>query len=491
MHILTIIIEAAPKIGEAGITLIATLCSVILTCTPMIAETFFQLIAVSLITLANGIGLIVNVLLVLIINGINALANGIREHSEEILAAIRNLLSSIIELVIEAIASILELIPGAGGFLADKVRGAKEKVQGVLAPESMASTGKEAAIGIASGMEQGSGEIQNASSILGDSALSGLSPQELIDKFKGEGDFGGMLADSMLESTGEVESAGSELGSSASEAIKQATQKMKQEGETTGSEYASGIESSGSKIKSSANKAGKNAVSGTKPVESDLKTSGRNAGEGLALGIESKSGRIYHAAYATARQAVIAANAALKEQSPSKELFQTGAYGSIGLANGFVAYSGLVEKSASSVATGAVDAMSLSLAKVSDSVGDNMDLTPSISPVIDMSKATTAYGDISSLFGSDKTLTLMSSISGTMDANNVVLDYISKLDAANATHNKEILDAFSKLGVDILSLGDRIENLELRLDGKELVGAITPKADKAFGRRVMRERRNV
>lgn len=489
--LLDVIIQAAPKIGEAGIVLIATLCSAVLTCTPMIATTLFQLIVVALVTLANGIETIVSALMSLIVNGINALANSVRTNSEAIMAAVRNLLSSIIELAIEAIASLLELIPGVGGKLADGVRGAKEKVQSVLAPESMASTAKQAASGVASGIQEGTGEVESASSLLGDAALSGLKPDELISKFQSQGDFGSMLSEELLGSTDSVQSASAELSSSASEGIKQSTEKIKEEGKSAGEGYATKLGNAKDKVKKSAQTLGTNAKNGVKGIDSSMKTSGQNAGEGLARGIESKSGRVYQAAYSTARQAVLAVNAALQEKSPSRILFQSGAYGSIGLANGFTAYGDVVSKSATSVAEGAIDAMSLSLAKVSDAVDSNTDFSPTLTPVIDLSKATSAYSDISSLFNTDKTVTLMSSISGQMDANNVVLDYISKLDAANASRNTSILDKFDKLSEDILTLGERIENLELTLDGDKLVGGIAKRADRALGTRAILDKRGL
>lgn len=489
--ILSAVKDLAPAIGDAGIILLTTLCNVLLNCTPLIANTIFQLIAVTLATLANGIGLIVNTLLVLIVNGINALANGIRDNSEAILNAVRNLLSSIIELAIEAIATLLEFIPGIGGKLADGVRGAKDLIRGVLAPDSLADTGKEAATGVASGIQEGTGEVQTASSLLGDAAVSGLNPQELISKFKGKGDFGSLLSEELLGSTSEVESASSALGVSASDAIKLSTEKMKEEGKSAGTGYASSLGDAKDKVKKSAKNLSTNAKNGVKNTVNEFKTSGQNAGEGLAKGIESKSIRVYHAAYATAHQAVVAVNKALQEKSPSRILFKSGAYGSIGLANGFTAYGSAVRESATGVAEGAVDAISLSLAKVSDAVDSNTEFSPKLTPVIDLSKATSAYGDVSSMFDRNKTFTLTSAVSGTMDANNVVLDYISKLDAANAGRSDKVLSAFDKLSSDVLSLGDRIENLELRLDGDKLVGGIAEKSDKSFGMRTTFARRNI
>ena len=95
------------------------------------------------------------------------------------------------------------------------------------------------------------------------------------------------------------------------------------------------------------------------------------------------------------------------------------------------------------------------------------------------------------MFNTDKTVTLMSSISGQMDANNVVLDYISKLDAANASRNDKVLSAFDKLSDDILTLGDRIDNLELRLDGDKLVGGIAKRADRVLGTRAILDKRGL
>lgn len=104
----------------------------------------------------------------------NSLANGIRDNGPQILAAMRNILSSIIELVITAFADIVRLIPGIGPGLAEKIEGAKDIVRSHLAPESMEATGKGAMDGIVSGVRAGATDLQNASKDAADGVTKGF-----------------------------------------------------------------------------------------------------------------------------------------------------------------------------------------------------------------------------------------------------------------------------------------------------------------------------
>lgn len=490
LQLLEAITSIGPALIQAGITLLTSLCEGILTTAPLIATTLFQLIVTSLVVLSNGISLIVGTLVVLIINGINALANAIRDNSEAIMAAVRNILSSIIELILEAIATILELIPGVGGKLADGVRGAKDKVREFLAPESLEQDGKEMASGVASGIRDGSSEVESASSELGLAALSGLSMDSIVSEIQnGSGNIGSILSENLLASTDEVESASSELGDSASSGLSKAKDNLGKVGTEAGSAFAKNLGNKESAAKTSGKTVAAGGASGAGSKNQDYRTAGEYAGEGFARGLESKSIRASNAGKAVAQAALNSMQSTMEEQSPSKATERLGAFGSIGFANGLTSMSGLVTKTATSVATDALDSMESVVMAASNPFSG--DYEPKITPVIDMSEINKEYGSISTLFDSKKAIDMSANMSTQMDANNAVLTYIDKLDAANSTRNHDVLDAFKQLSSDIYTLGDRIENLELRLDGKALVGGIVERTDRALGQRTIYKRRGV
>lgn len=104
--------------GRAAIvTLITTLCAALLRASPEVLETIGQLLIKGLDYLASIIGTIAKALLNFLIKLINGLADAIRMHSNRFVAAIANLLYSIIDIVLAMLKTLIV------GMLGDKVGG--------------------------------------------------------------------------------------------------------------------------------------------------------------------------------------------------------------------------------------------------------------------------------------------------------------------------------------------------------------------------------
>lgn len=232
----------------------------------------------------------------------------------------------------------------------------------------------------------------------------------------------------------------------------------------------------------------RSAIRGAASLASEFFTVGVNFVKGLLNGIGSLASSLWNKGVELAKKLIGGAKAGTAEQSPSKEAFKIGKFFDQGLINGVVKLQDKVGETAESVGEHMVDSLGSAL-----SSAGSIDETyaPTITPVFDMTNVTAGYDNLSSMFASDRAVTLGANISGQMDANNVVLDYISKLDAANASRNTSVLDKFDKLSDDILTLGERIENLELTLDGDKLVGGIAKRADRALGTRAILEKRGL
>lgn len=180
-----------------------------------------------------------------------------------------------------------------------------------------------------------------------------------------------------------------------------------------------------------------------------------------------------------------------KSDSPSKLAMQAGRYLGEGYVIGISEYFSEAATTGEYLAENGLTAIANTLANAKSIVGDNMDIHPTISPVVDRTAIAGELNAIGTMFSQSKASVLSANISGQMDANNVVLDYISKLDAANSSRSKSVLDKFDKLSDDILTLGDRIEALELTLDGDKLVGGIVKRTDRALGTRTILEKRGL
>jgi hypothetical protein len=87
-----------------------------------------------------------------------------------------------------------------------------------------------------------------------------------------------------------------------------------------------------------------------------------------------------------ASKALNAAKNLLGINSPSKEFKKLGVWSDEGLADGFDDGSGMVEKSARGVAGRALDTLRGSLSDMSSIFSKDMDLNPTITPVLDLSE---------------------------------------------------------------------------------------------------------
>ena len=85
-----------------------------------------------------------------------------------------------------------------------------------------------------------------------------------------------------------------------------------------------------------------------------------------------------------AKQALNAANDTLGIQSPSKEFAKVGRYAMEGFAGGLRQFTGVVVNEVSNVAVTAKESLRSAVSNIVDIVSRNMDITPTIRPVIDL-----------------------------------------------------------------------------------------------------------
>lgn len=267
---------------------------------PALFETAAVLILQFVITMIQAIDkyapLLVDAFVSMIINVINSIADTIRNDSQKIFAAIRNLLSAIIEFVLVCIAELLRLIPGAGEELSDTVLGWKDKVQEYLAPESMEEIAGDAVGGLEKGFKDGANDIGDAADTIA---------KEIEDALSG-------LPDS-------------------------------------------------------------------------LKSTGENAGEGLAKGLLGKKGSIKAAAIDVAGTVESSANERLQVRSPARTMIRTGKFAGEGLAIGLLSFVGKVSDAGHKVGDATIKAVEDSIKTVWDILNGDLDLSPRIVPVVDMS----------------------------------------------------------------------------------------------------------
>ena len=122
--------------------------------------------------------------------------------------------------------------------------------------------------------------------------------------------------------------------------------------------------------------------------------------DGFAAGISANSYKAAAKASAMASAAVAAAQAALGINSPSKVFYQIGEYTGQGLINALSDYGSKVYNAGSDMADSARSGLADAIGKVKDIINGEVDMQPTIRPVLDLSNVQAGAGAINGMFGS-------------------------------------------------------------------------------------------
>lgn len=585
VSIIKIIANSAMSIAESLNTVLRAIISVIGSAEnlALFATTVLGFIVVILNTLAQYTPIIIDAGLNLMISFMNGMADGIRNHSEEILGAVGNLLSSIIEMILSTLAAIAGAIPGIGGQVSKWLDGAKEKVNETLVPSDVKEKGVETGQAYAEGVKEGAGEAGAAGTELGQSVvegftgggagrtfdlggelLSGVTGKDGEAKAAGQelggevmsgvaeglqfgktveattgpidlssfginkdqllsdagmlgGDIGGGLANGINADTS-AESASSTLGTdvisaartalnshspslefeaigkdaaqglanglnsgsdvatsaaakAASEGLKELQTKLKLYdalGKATMATYALGIKVKQGLVVSTTRTVGVQSFKAINSYQNQFYNAGQYAILGYIRGLYSKSGAASSAARAIANASYEAAKHALDEHSPSKAFRQLGVWADEGLIIGFESLSEKVSKAGAAVAVSATDSVTRELERLPELA--EMDYTPTITPVVDLTSVVAGGRDIHRILNNQ--IVGLNGLTAQIDVNNSkLLSDISAAIGGMNYDNSDVVAAINSMKADIAMLGASISNMKVMLN-RRVVGQI-------------------
>ena len=125
---------------------------------------------------------------------------------------------------------------------------------------------------------------------------------------------------------------------------------------------------------------------------------GMNLGYGLINGINAMQNAVYNAGFALGRKAVQGERDGQKSKSPSKATYQAGIWLGEGLINGMAAIASNVEKSGNAMGSRVTSAISNSLDSASSAIENSFDISPVITPIVDLSGAEQQASHLDGLF---------------------------------------------------------------------------------------------
>lgn len=168
--------------------------------------------------------------------------------------------------------------------------------------------------------------------------------------------------------------------------------------------------------------------------------SGKYIARGLAEGINDNSFRVKAAATVAAEVAMNAARATLAIHSPSRKFRQIGRYIPAGMALGIKDWTKKVSNSSIDMAKTAINNSKNALAVIASIVDGDIDVSPVIKPVVDLSDINSKSSAINGIFGTDPLVALRAE-AGVINV------------AMNRKHqnggNEEVVTAIDKLRKDI------------------------------------------
>jgi hypothetical protein len=131
--------------------------------------------------------------------------------------------------------------------------------------------------------------------------------------------------------------------------------------------------------------------------QTDWYSVGTNIVDGMTQGIKDRTTALAQQAAATALAALSAAKAALGIHSPSTEFAEVGRYACEGFSIGLDKFSDIASSSASELGYSTMASLKNSISNISNIINDNIDNSPVIRPVLDLSNIGTGNQRISGL----------------------------------------------------------------------------------------------
>lgn len=292
-------------------------------------------------------------------------------------------------------------------------------------------TTEDASAGLVEGFEKHSGEVSNAAGGVAEAAIAKIrdvndshSPS-LAYKELGHDAIEGYalgiknktpLAEAyvrsmavkcclaVLKKLSDFKNAGVKAGISLKNGLASVRSQITAVGRVLGDAFKNGIESKASSAKTAGGKLGTNAKdgitdklgtgSGTDTKGYEL---GKNFGIGFEKGIRSKITDVYKAGYDMGKAAGNGGADGEQSKSPSKVAIRLGNYFGEGFIIGINEFGSKVYSAAHDMATDAIDALSNPLSVVQDILSGDLDVDPTIRPVMDLSEIQNGVNTINAM----------------------------------------------------------------------------------------------
>ena len=193
-----------------------------------------------------------------------------------------------------------------------------------------------------------------------------------------------------------------------------------------------------------------------------------------------------------AANAVKAVEGVLEIHSPSRVFARIGMFMDEGIVVGLSKYSDRVSAASENVGRESISAISSSISRISDVINSDMDVEPTITPVIDLTNVRNGIGMINGAFGANRSMNLgMAIAANNQNGNSYQSELFGKMQDMAEKANGKLTSAIDSLRSDFNDMASKLERMQVVLDSGALVGEIAPDMDSALGGLAKMNRRGV
>lgn len=215
------------------------------------------------------------------------------------------------------------------------------------------------------------------------------------------------------------------------------------------SALAIGIQAQVNQAVNAANYVGASAANGSGQAYTNFYMNGINLGRGLVLGMNAMQQSAYNSGYALGQAAVRGEKDGQKSHSPSKLTIQAGKWLGEGLIIGMNAMESKTYGAGKSMGETAFDSIRSALSGMNDIIDSDMDTTPTIRPVLDLTNVKATAGKLNGLF-TDPAFTPL--------ANLRAIGNISARNNQNG-NSDEVVRAINRLGKSLNNVGNTYNSI--------------------------------
>lgn len=212
--------------------------------------------------------------------------------------------------------------------------------------------------------------------------------------------------------------------------------------------------------------------------ETDFYNSGMRLVEGLGNGVRNNRYAAINAVVDVANAMLTATRNTLDIHSPSREGEDAGRLYDLGIAKGVLRYAYVMNNAAQESSQGIIDTTSDMLSSLSQMNLSDIDVNPTIRPVMDLSEVSNGIRNISGLMQNAQTYSIGTAISSDRARLNK-----DEMTITVETTNTDVVKAVGELRKEMAAMKDAMSKYKIYLDKKTLVGEMVDDMDTALGRK--------